>query len=68
MRKTKSSQLQSVDPSQSNSHIFLGKKGKDFEFTQLNLPIEIVECCAIDESNDKQANINYLSKWLNQIS
>ncbi|XP_077289028.1 signal recognition particle receptor beta [Arctopsyche grandis] len=68
LRKTKSSQLQSVDPSHSSTNVFLGKKEKDFDFSQSSIDVEIVECCAIDESNDKPANINYLCQWLTEIS
>ncbi|XP_063698792.1 signal recognition particle receptor subunit beta [Culicoides brevitarsis] len=47
IRVTRTSQLQSVDNSNSGQ-VFLGKEGKDFGFSQLSQQVEFVECSAKD--------------------
>jgi len=66
VRKTKSSQLQSVDASQKNA-AFLGKKDKDFEFSHLNTDVEIGEISAVDENDDTGSNLRRLTKWLENM-
>lgn len=39
------SQLQSVDNSAS-TNVFLGKQGKDFDFSQVSQNIDVIECSA----------------------
>ncbi|XP_026327500.1 signal recognition particle receptor subunit beta [Hyposmocoma kahamanoa] len=64
VRVTKSSQLQSVDPSQSNKTTFLGKMGKDFEFSHLNCRVDIAECSANTGDDDNPADIKSLQEWI----
>lgn len=61
VRNTRQNQLQSVDSSTSDI-IFLGKQGKDFEFTHLSQPISIVEC------SGKESDIDSLHKWLKSLN
>lgn len=64
VRVTKSSQLQSVDSSQSNNATFLGKVGKDFEFLHLNCRVDIAECSANTGDDDNPADIKTLQEWI----
>ncbi|KAM9801380.1 signal recognition particle receptor subunit beta [Neosynchiropus ocellatus] len=45
LRVTRSAALSSQDGSETGS-VFLGKKGKDFEFSQLPMKVEFLECSA----------------------
>jgi len=45
VRTTRQSQLQSVDNSASDQ-VFIGKQGKEFEFTQLTQNVKVAECSA----------------------
>ncbi|GBP61820.1 Signal recognition particle receptor subunit beta [Eumeta japonica] len=66
VRVTKSSQLQSVDDSQ-NKALYLGKLGKDFEFSHLSIRVEIVECSANTGDDDKPADIQSVQNWITKL-
>ncbi|KOC65535.1 Signal recognition particle receptor subunit beta [Habropoda laboriosa] len=65
LRMTKTSQLEATDASATN--IFLGKQGKDFEFSHLDTNIEFAECSAYNKDPDTSADIEQLNSWLKQI-
>lgn len=60
IRKTRASQLESIDKSSTNL-IFLGKTDKNFEFSQLKQKISFVECSA------KKLQFQGLEDWLRSI-
>lgn len=60
IRKTRTSQLQSVDNSQDSS-VFLGRTDKDFEFSQINQKIDFAE------SSAKNDDIEQLTNFINAL-
>lgn len=56
IRETRTSQLQSVDNSSSKA-VYLGKQGRDFNFTQLSQKIEFVELSALDGNIQELENL-----------
>ncbi|XP_026734263.1 signal recognition particle receptor subunit beta [Trichoplusia ni] len=67
VRVTKSSQLQSVDPSQRNNTTYIGKVGKDFEFSHLNSRVDIAESSANTGDDDTPADIKTLQDWISKF-
>ncbi|XP_043466657.1 signal recognition particle receptor subunit beta [Leptopilina heterotoma] len=65
LRLTKSSQLEAIDDSSSNT--FLGKNGVDFEFNHLNMNVQFAESSAYNKDSDSIADIEELSVWLKKI-
>lgn len=66
LRMTKTSQLEATDSSSTN--VFLGKEGKDFEFSHLDADIEFAECSAFNKDPDNPADIKQLNSWLKKIA
>lgn len=66
LRLTKTGQLDQTDSSSSNA--FLGKRGKDFEFSYLDTPIQFAECSASDEKSTSEECLVELYKWLSKIA
>ncbi|XP_034024212.1 signal recognition particle receptor subunit beta isoform X1 [Thalassophryne amazonica] len=67
LRVTRSAALSSQDGSVGGS-VYLGKKGKDFEFTQLPMKVKFVECSAHDsKGEDGDADISSLEKSLAKL-
>lgn len=60
VRNTRQNQLKSVDSS-SNEQVFLGKQGKDFEFSHLSQTIEVAEC------SSKDNDIDSIYRWLKNL-
>lgn len=60
IRTTRASQLQSVDNSE-KKEIFLGKEGKDFEFSHLTQNVQILESSALKKE------LNHLSDWIDRV-
>lgn len=56
IRITRTSQLQSVDNSNSGG-VYLGKQGRDFDFSQLSQQIEFVECSSKDGNLEELENL-----------
>ncbi|KAJ8682824.1 hypothetical protein QAD02_018616 [Eretmocerus hayati] len=65
LRVTKTSQLEATDASSSN--VFLGKTGKDFEFSHLNRRVEFCESSAFVKNADTPAEIENLTTWLTNL-
>lgn len=66
VRMTKSSQLESIDASSTN--IFLGKKGKNFEFSHLNINVQFAECSAFNKDPNEAAYMKELNFWLDSLA
>lgn len=67
MRVTRSATLSSQDGSVGGS-MYLGKKGKDFEFSQLPMKVEFVECSARgSKGEDGDADMELLEKALAKL-
>ncbi|XP_020294545.1 signal recognition particle receptor subunit beta isoform X2 [Pseudomyrmex gracilis] len=65
LRMTKTSQLETTDASLAN--VFLGKQGKEFEFSHLDSQIDFAESYAFNKNPDTPANIEELCKWICKI-
>ncbi|KXJ21765.1 Signal recognition particle receptor subunit beta [Exaiptasia diaphana] len=64
-RITRSAALQGTDGS--SSDVFVGKKGKDFEFSHVNpVKVEFVECSCKGESEDRP-DVKAVLDWLERI-
>lgn len=66
LRMTKTSQLEATDASSAN--VFLGKQGKDFEFSHLDSQIDFADSYAFNKDPETPADIGDLNKWLHKIS
>lgn len=67
LRLTRSAALSSQDGAVGGS-VYLGKKGKDFEFSQLANRVEFIECSAHgSKGEDGDAEIDALEKCLARI-
>ncbi|OWK05625.1 hypothetical protein Celaphus_00012934, partial [Cervus elaphus hippelaphus] len=67
LRVTRSAAPSTLDSS-STAPTQLGKKGKEFEFSQLPLKVEFLECSAKGGRGDAgSADIQDLEKWLAKI-
>lgn len=64
-RVTRSAALQGTDGS--SSDVFVGKKGKDFEFSHVHpVKVDFVECICKGES-EENADIKAVIEWLEKI-
>ncbi|KAG4081193.1 hypothetical protein HA402_014641 [Bradysia odoriphaga] len=61
IRTTRSSRLQSVDNTANREDVYLGKQGKDFQFSHLAQNIQIVECSA------KERELKNLIGWITSL-
>ena len=70
LRVTRSAAPSTLEGSSAASaQAHLGKKGKDFEFAQLPLKVEFLECSAKGGRGDAgSADIQDLEKWLAKIA
>ncbi|XP_060761882.1 signal recognition particle receptor subunit beta [Neoarius graeffei] len=66
LRVTRSAALTSQDGSV-QSTLYLGKKGKDFEFSQVSMQVEFVECSARNSNKDENGDIEALEKSLAKL-
>lgn len=67
VRMTKSNQLQSVDPSQSNTVIYLGKQGKDFDFSHLSMKVEVTDSSILNGDPESTPDIKNIENWLAKL-
>lgn len=58
IRKTRTSQLQSVDNA-SDTAIFLGRSDKDFDFSQVSQKVSFAECSA--KNNKLEQVLNFMN-------
>ncbi|XP_076679369.1 signal recognition particle receptor beta [Andrena cerasifolii] len=66
LRVTRTNQLETTDALATN--LFLGKEGKDFEFSHLDANIEFAECSAFSKDSDTSTEIEQLNSWLKKIA
>ncbi|XP_020710994.2 signal recognition particle receptor subunit beta [Athalia rosae] len=66
LRLTKTNQLEATDASSTN--FYLGKQGKDFEFTHLGSKVDFAETSAFHKDADSSADIEQLDVWLHKIA
>ena len=62
LRETHSGVLQGTDGTAIN-HVFLGKEGKDFTFSDIKAPVEFCEASAVSEEN-----LDQIQKWIASIA
>ncbi|NXN68019.1 SRPRB protein, partial [Himantopus himantopus] len=69
LRVTRSAAPTSLDGSATGGPAQLGKKGKDFDFSQLPMKVEFVECSARGSKGEEgDADFEGLEKWLAKIA
>ncbi|XP_070561820.1 signal recognition particle receptor subunit beta-like [Ptychodera flava] len=70
LRVTRSAALAGTDSSGGSNNVFLGKQGKDFEFSHLSpIQVEFVECSAKGSKGEAaDAEIGEIEKWLAKIA
>ncbi|OXU27447.1 hypothetical protein TSAR_002486, partial [Trichomalopsis sarcophagae] len=66
LRVTKTSQLEATDASSSN--VYLGKTGKDFEFSHLDKKVDFAESSAFIKDAETPADIEQLTSWLTKLA
>lgn len=66
LRMTKTSQLETTDALSVN--VFLGKQGKDFEFSHLDSQIDFANSFAFNKDSQTAADIEELNKWLQKVA
>ncbi|XP_026138797.1 signal recognition particle receptor subunit beta-like [Carassius auratus] len=66
LRVTRSAALSSQDGADGGS-VYLGKRGRDFEFSQLPSRVEFIECSARGSKEDGDADIEALEKCLAKL-
>nr|CAD7266081.1 unnamed protein product [Timema shepardi] len=68
LRKTKTSQLESTNET-SNNNTFLGKQGKEFEFSHLApLRVEFAEGFAQKQGDENSAELDQVEEWLAKVA
>ncbi|NWV45538.1 SRPRB protein, partial [Daphoenositta chrysoptera] len=69
LRVTRSAAPTSLDGSATGGPAQLGKKGKDFDFSQLPMKVEFVECSARGSKGEEgEADLEGLEKWLVKVA
>lgn len=61
IRDTRSRKLESVGDDSANKPAFLGKQGKDFEWSHLQQNIQFYECSAKDDE------LTNLTDWMDRL-
>ena len=61
--------LQGTDSTGSTSTVFLGKRDKTFQFSDLRRPnVTFVECSARGKSEDGDAQLSEVKAWLSGVA
>ncbi|XP_072266198.1 signal recognition particle receptor subunit beta [Pyxicephalus adspersus] len=69
LRVTQSAAPSTLDSSSSPSTTQLGKKGKDFDFSQLPMKVEFLECSTRDSKEEEgDANLSNVEGWLAKLA
>nr|XP_022342917.1 signal recognition particle receptor subunit beta-like [Crassostrea virginica] len=69
LRVTRSAALQQLDGTTGNNNSYLGKRNKDFEFSDLKpMKVQFVECSALDTSDKDQPGLMEVEKWLMTVA
>ena len=65
---TRAAALQGQDGGSTRTAGYVGKKGKDFEFSHvLQVTVEFAECSAKGQADD-EADVTAVEKWLEKIA
>ncbi|XP_066298028.1 signal recognition particle receptor subunit beta-like [Branchiostoma lanceolatum] len=64
LRVTRQAALEGTDGSSGNNNTFLGRKDKDFQFTQLQQQVTFVECSCLEG----KLNITGVEDWINSVA
>ena len=65
---TRAAALQGQDGGSASTALYVGKKGKDFEFSHvLPVMVEFAECSAKGQA-DGECDISAVEKWLEKIA
>nr|XP_054769031.1 signal recognition particle receptor subunit beta-like [Lytechinus pictus] len=67
LRVTRAATLSSTDGSAGDTNKFLGKQGKDFDFSYLSNPVDFVECSARGSSASDEGELNTVSEWISNL-
>lgn len=68
LRVTRSAALQQLDGTTGNNNSYLGKRSKDFEFSDLKpMKVQFVECSAVDTSDKDQPGLMEVENWLSTL-
>lgn len=68
LRVTRSAALQQLDGTAGNNNSYLGKRSKDFEFSDLKpMKVQFVECSAVDPSDKDQPGLMEVENWLSTL-
>ncbi|XP_011429495.3 signal recognition particle receptor subunit beta [Magallana gigas] len=68
LRVTRSAALQQLDGTAGNNNSYLGKRSKDFEFSDLKpMKVQFVECSAVDTSDKDQPGLMEVENWLSTL-
>ncbi|XP_048361133.1 signal recognition particle receptor subunit beta [Sphaerodactylus townsendi] len=69
LRVTRSAAPSTLDSANSGSASQLGKKGKEFDFSQLPMKVDFIECSARGSKGEEgSADIESLEKWIAKIA
>jgi signal recognition particle receptor subunit beta len=68
LRVTRSAALQQLEGTTGNNNTYLGKRNKDFEFSDLRpMRVQFVECSAMDTSDKDQPGLIEVEKWFTTL-
>ena len=68
LRVTRAAALQGQDGGSTSTAVYVGKKGKDFEFSHvLPVKVEFAECSAKGQA-DGEADLTAVEQWLEKIA
>lgn len=68
LRVTRAASLDSTDSSGQMDRYFLGKEGKNFEFSQLSpIKVDFVECVC-KSTGDRKADIRVVEEWIQKVA
>ena len=67
LRQTRSAALLGIDDNSSSKNAFIGKQGKDFEFSHVH-PIKVDFCeCSFKGDDDAQPQLDEIETWLSSL-
>ena len=69
MRTSKLATLQGTDSTGTSNSVFLGKRDKSFQFSDLRRPnVTFVECSAKGKTEDGDAQLSEVNAWLSGVA
>jgi len=68
LRHTRSAALLGIDDNSSSKNAFIGKQGKDFEFTHVSpIKVDFCECNLKNEQVEGEVNLDHVRTWLGKL-